>query len=64
MLLITDIMFDGPRVWIYSALVVLVIVGLWFIRPLARKAELVGSTAAPPPPWCRQDVVASLRAQT
>ena len=38
-LLITDIMFDGPRVWIYSALVVLVIVGLWFIRPLARKAE-------------------------
>ncbi len=38
-LLITDIMFNGVRVWIYSALVAAVIVGLWFIRPLARKAE-------------------------
>jgi len=38
-LLITDIMFDGVRVWIYSALMALVIVGLWFIRPLARAAE-------------------------
>jgi hypothetical protein len=38
-LLITDIMFDGVRVWIYSALMALVIVGLWFLRPLARKAE-------------------------
>jgi len=38
-LLITDIMFNGARVWIYSALVAAVIVGLWFIRPLARKAE-------------------------
>jgi hypothetical protein len=35
-LLITDVMFDGARVWIYTAAVVLCIVGLWFLRPLAR----------------------------
>ena len=38
-LLITDLMFDGVRVWIYTGAVVLCIVGLWFIRPLARKLE-------------------------
>ena len=37
-LLITDIVFDGARVWIYSGGVALIIVGLWFARPLARRA--------------------------
>jgi hypothetical protein len=35
-LLITDLLFDGARVWIYSVAVWLVIVGLWFVRPLRR----------------------------
>jgi hypothetical protein len=35
-LLITDVLFDGPRVWIYSVIVWLVILGLWFVRPLTR----------------------------
>jgi hypothetical protein len=35
-LLITDVMFDGARVWIYTGAVALCIVGLWFLRPLAR----------------------------
>ena len=38
-LLITDLLFDGPRVWIYSGGVGLVIVALWFVRPLARYAR-------------------------
>jgi hypothetical protein len=38
-LLITDLMFDGARVWIYSGLVALCIVGLWFVRPLVRKLQ-------------------------
>jgi Family of unknown function (DUF6328) len=38
-LLITDLMFDGARVWIYTALVALCIAWLWFVRPLARKVE-------------------------
>jgi cobalamin synthase len=35
-LLITDVLYDGARVWIYSVVVWLVIVGLWFVRPLIR----------------------------
>ena len=35
-LLITDMLFDGPRVWIYTAFVVAVVVWLWFLRPLSR----------------------------
>ena len=35
-LLITDVLFDGARVWIYSIVVWLVILGLWFVRPLVR----------------------------
>jgi hypothetical protein len=35
-LLITDILFDGPRVWIYTAFVMVVVVWLWFLRPLLR----------------------------
>ena len=36
-LLITDLMFEGARVWIYTGVIVLCIVGLWFVWPLARK---------------------------
>ena len=35
-LLMTDYLFDGTRVWIYSALVGLFVVGLWFVRPALR----------------------------
>ena len=44
-LLITDLMFDGARVWVYSGAVTLVIVGLWFARPLARHAR--GKSSGP-----------------
>ena len=43
--LITDMMFDGARVWIYSGAVALVIVGLWFVRPLTRHAR--GKSSGP-----------------
>ncbi len=36
-LLIADMLFDGSRVWLYPAAVWAVIVGLWFVRPLARR---------------------------
>jgi hypothetical protein len=35
-LLITDLLFDGARVWVYSGVVWAVLVGLWFVRPLRR----------------------------
>jgi hypothetical protein len=38
-LLITDVLFDGARVWIYSALVWATILALWFGRPLYRQAR-------------------------
>jgi hypothetical protein len=38
-LLITELLFDGVRVWIYSVVVWLVIVVLWFARPLYRRAR-------------------------
>ena len=44
-LLITDMMFDGARVWIYSGAVSLFIVGLWFLRPLVRHAR--GKSSGP-----------------
>ena len=44
-LLVTDIMFDGLRVWIYTGAVWAVIVGLWFLRPLARQAR--GQSSGP-----------------
>ena len=44
-LLITDMMFDGARVWIYTGAVVGVIVGLWFVRPLARHVR--GASSGP-----------------
>ena len=37
-LLITDLLFAGTRVWIYSAIVWAAILGLWFGRPLYRRA--------------------------
>jgi uncharacterized protein DUF6328 len=42
-LLITDVLFDGSRVWVYSAVIWLVILGLWFARPLARHARGLSS---------------------
>lgn len=44
-LLITDVMFDGARVWIYSGVLFAIAVGLWFIRPLARHAT--GESSGP-----------------
>jgi hypothetical protein len=44
-LLVTDLLFDGPVVWIYSALVWIVIVALWFGRPLYR--QLRGLSSGP-----------------
>ena len=44
-LLVTDIMFDGARVWIYSAVVWVTIAALWFIRPLTRHAR--GKSSGP-----------------
>jgi hypothetical protein len=42
-LLITDVMFDGARVWIYTGAVWAVILVLWFVRPLVRRARGVAS---------------------
>ena len=44
-LLITDLMFDGARVWIYTGAIVAVIVVLWFVRPLTRHAR--GKSSGP-----------------
>ena len=44
-LLVTDIMFDGLRVWLYSGAVLGVIVVLWFVRPLSREA--LGKSSGP-----------------
>ena len=45
MLLVTDIMFDGARVWVYTGAVWAFIVGMWFLRPLARHAR--GKSSGP-----------------
>jgi len=37
--LITDLLFDGAVVWIYSAAVALILVGLWFARPALRASR-------------------------
>ena len=42
-LLITDVMFDGARVWIYTGAVWAVFVVLWFGRPLIRMVRGVSS---------------------
>ena len=44
-LLITDVLFDGARVWLYSGAVWAVILGLWFGRPLSR--HLRGLSSGP-----------------
>ena len=44
-LLISDLMFDGARVWVYTAVMWTVIVGLWFGRPLLRSAR--GESSGP-----------------
>ena len=36
-LLITDLLFNGARVWIYSGFAWATILGLWFGRPLIRR---------------------------
>ncbi len=45
MLLITDLLFDGARVWIYTAIPTAVVLGLWFARPLARYVR--GASSGP-----------------
>jgi hypothetical protein len=40
--LITDILFDGLLVWLYSGALALVVVALWFARPLLRGDESSG----------------------
>ena len=45
-LLITDMMFDGARVWIYIGPVcAAIVIGLWFVRPLVRRParQVVGT---------------------
>jgi Family of unknown function (DUF6328) len=42
-LLITDLLFDGARVWIYSGVVWAVILSLWFALPLSRNARGISS---------------------
>jgi uncharacterized protein DUF6328 len=42
-LLITDVLFDGARVWIYTGLVVALLVVLWFAIPLSRTIRGVSS---------------------
>jgi cytochrome c biogenesis protein CcdA len=44
-LMITDVLFDGARVWVYSIVVWIVILGLWFVRPLQRHAR--GASSGP-----------------
>jgi hypothetical protein len=44
-LLITDMMFDGARVWIYSGTLAAIVIGLWFGRPLVR--QLRGKSSGP-----------------
>jgi Family of unknown function (DUF6328) len=40
--LISDMLFSGVLVWIYSGAVALALVGLWFVRPLLRGDESSG----------------------
>jgi hypothetical protein len=44
-LLITDFLFDGVVVWIYTGFVVLVALGVWFVRPLWRAVR--GKSSGP-----------------
>jgi len=42
-LLVTDLLFDGARVWIYSAVIWVIILALWFGRPLYRQVRGLSS---------------------
>jgi hypothetical protein len=44
-LLITDFIYDGVRVWIYTGFVMVVVVWLWFLRPLSRAVR--GKSSGP-----------------
>ena len=44
-LLINDMLFEGARVWVYSAVVWTVILALWFALPLSR--NLMGKSSGP-----------------
>jgi FtsH-binding integral membrane protein len=44
-LLITDLLYDGARVWIYTGSIALVFAGLWFVRPVLR--SLTGRSSGP-----------------
>ena len=46
-LLITDVLFDGTRVWVYTGAVWLVIIAVWFARPYARTLRGVSSGPQP-----------------
>jgi hypothetical protein len=46
-LLITDVLFDGLRVWVFTGAVWAVIVVLWFVRPIVR--TLRGDASGPAP---------------
>lgn len=35
-LLITDVLYDGTRVWVFSAVIGLLVLALWFVRPALR----------------------------
>jgi hypothetical protein len=41
-LLISDVLFDGVRVWIYAGAVFVITTALWFVRPLLRGDESSG----------------------
>ena len=41
--LITDYLFDGARVWLYPSLLGLLLLGLWFVRPLLRRLQAKSS---------------------
>jgi cobalamin synthase len=42
-LLITDVLYDGPRVVVYVGAVALLLVFLWFVRPLYRHSRGLSS---------------------
>jgi hypothetical protein len=38
-LLITDVLFKGAQVWVYSGAIACLLAGMWFVRPLLRRAR-------------------------
>jgi hypothetical protein len=42
-LLITDVLYDGPRIAVYVGAVALLLIVLWFVRPLYRRARGLSS---------------------